>query len=139
MFYKKFGDHYLIRLEKGEEIVSKLTEFCAKERVKLGYVQALGAVNQAVIGFFDTGKRKYRATELKGDHEITNLTGNITSMQGKTYLHLHVNLAGSDNTVKGGHLNKAIVSATCEMIVTCIKGEVGRFQDEELGLNLLDL
>ena len=38
--------------------------------------------------------------------------------------------------VFGGHLNKAIVSATCEMVISIIEGNVDRYFDEEIGLNL---
>ena len=42
----------------------------------------------------------------------------------------------SEGHVFGGHLNRAIVSATCEMIINIIDGEVDRYHDEEIGLNL---
>ena len=38
--------------------------------------------------------------------------------------------------VFGGHLNRAIVSATCEMIISTIDGKVDRIFDESTGLNL---
>ncbi len=139
MYYKKVEAQYFIRLEAGEEIIEKLKEFCEAEQIKLGYVQAIGAVNRAVIGFFELATREYKSTELLGDHEITGLTGSITEMEDKPYLHLHIMLAGSDNIVKGGHLNKAYVSVTCELIVTTIHGKVNRFRDRELDINLLDL
>ena len=41
--------------------------------------------------------------------------------------------------VFGGHLNRAMVSATCEMIVTVIDGEVDRYHDDDVGLNLFKL
>ena len=34
---------------------------------------------------------------------------------------------------------KAIVSATCEMVIQVINGQVDRYFDEEIGLNLLKL
>ena len=36
----------------------------------------------------------------------------------------------------GGHLNSARISATCEMFIYIIDGEVDRFKDESTGLNL---
>mgnify|MGYP004602548939 CR=1 FL=1 len=40
--------------------------------------------------------------------------------------------------VFGGHLNRAIVSATCEMIIDVIDGTVDRIYDEENGLNIFN-
>ena len=47
--------------------------------------------------------------------------------------------AGNENgVVFGGHLNKAIVSATWEMAINVIEGNVNRYFDAETGLNIFD-
>ena len=57
-------------------------------------------------------------------------------MNGEFYTHLHMSAGDSEGKVFGGHLNKAVVSATCEMIINIIDGTVDRYKDDEIGLNL---
>ena len=59
-------------------------------------------------------------------------------MNGEFYSHLHMSAGNDKGEVFGGHLNKAIVSATCEMIINIIDGTVDRKYDENIGLNLFD-
>jgi len=136
MDFVKFDNKYIIRLDKGEEILSMLKDFCSKNSIKLGTVYGLGSTNVITIGLFNTHDKKYYSKEFKGDFEILNLTGNISTMNGETYLHLHVSISDSDLRSYGGHLNSAIVSGTAEIIVESIEGAVDRKFDSEIGLNL---
>ena len=49
MEYRKFADTYVIRLDKGEEIISSLQAICEKENIRLGSVEGIRAANHAVI------------------------------------------------------------------------------------------
>ena len=136
MEYKKFGQDIVIRIDKGEEIISKLVEVCEKEEVQLANINAIGAVGEFEVGLFNTGEKKYYSNVHKGDFEIVSLTGSITTKEGKIYHHIHMSAADKENKVYGGHLNSAIVSATCEMFVRIIQGSVDREFNDEIGLNL---
>ncbi len=136
MEYKKFGNKYVLRMDKDEEVVETLKNFCEKEDIKLGWLKGLGAVNEASIGLFETKSKEYHTKDLKGDFEITSLLGNISRMDGEVYLHLHVNLADEKYNTQGGHLSKAVISATGEFIIEEMDGEVGREFNDEVGLNL---
>lgn len=139
MDYRQFGDTYVIRLDRGEEILSSLTEFCQKEQVLLGSVEALGASDHVVIGLYDVAERRYHKHTFDGPMEITSLLGNISTKDGETYLHLHINLCREDMQVIGGHLNECRISATCEMFVRRLDGHVERKLDEAVtGLNLYE-
>lgn len=138
MEYKAFGKTYVVRIDGGEEILSQVKQVCEAEKITLGKISGLGAVNKAVVGLFETATQEYRSTVMTGDFEITSLTGNITTMEGEVYLHVHANLAGADNRTFGGHLNEAVVSATCELIIQAFEGRVNRVFDQTIGLNLLD-
>jgi len=139
MTYKRFGNTYVVSIEKGEEIVASLRRFCEKENVKLGYITGIGASNKLVIGVFDTTEKVFRSTEITGEHEITSLAGNITTMKGEIYLHIHVTIVNSQFEAIGGHLNSAVVSGVCEVFVHKVEGEVDREFDQEVGLNVLKL
>jgi predicted DNA-binding protein with PD1-like motif len=137
MQYKKFGSRYVVRIDKGEELIETLKEFCNKEGIKLGSVTGIGATNKVTIGLFDPDTKEYHSTELNGNFEMAPLAGNISTMKGETYIHCHVNLCDKDRKSYGGHLNRAIISATCEIIIDTSDGVVDRKFSEEIGLNLL--
>ena len=133
-----------LKIRHTYEVVKK-SEYIAtglkldKENIKLASIQALGAINDFTVGVFKTKEKKYYANEFKGDYEIVSLTGTINTMNGEYYSHMHLSAGNDQGEVFGGHLNKAIVSATCEMVIQVINGQVDRYFDEEIGLNLLKL
>ncbi|MBQ8918998.1 MAG: DNA-binding protein [Acidaminococcaceae bacterium] len=137
MEFQKFADTYVVRLDKGEEIISSLQTLCEKEEIKLASVEGIGAADCAVIGRYDVASRQYHKKELEGAMEITSLMGNVTQMNGAVYLHLHINLCDSELNIVGGHLNECRIGATGEIIIRTIPGQVGRLPDEAVtGLNL---
>ncbi len=137
MDFRRFGEDYVVRLDRGEEVVSCLSDLCEKENIRLGAVTGLGAADRVVIGLYDVSSRVYHKTTLEGPMEITALVGNISRKDGAPYLHLHINVCDEQMRVFGGHLNECRISATAEISVRVIAGEVGRRMDDDVtGLNL---
>ena len=136
MEYRKFGQTIVARLDKGEEILEQVRQIALREHIRLASVQALGAVNQITVGVFHTDEKRYHANDFSGNLEIVSLTGTINTKDGEFYCHLHMSAGNERGEVFGGHLNRAVVSATCEMVITLIDGSVDRRFDEEVGLNL---
>lgn len=136
MEYKKTGNHYVVRMDKGDEVLEKLAELCKKENITAGSAVGLGAANRVVIGLFDTENKVYHKTELTGPMEITSLVGNISTKDGETYLHFHINVCNDKMEVRGGHLNECYISATAEITVTALDTVIERKMSEEIGLNL---
>lgn len=136
MEYRKFNHTIVARIDKGEEILEKIKEIALKENIKLANINAIGAVGEFTVGVFKTKEKKYYSNSFEGDFEIVSLTGTINTMNNEFYSHLHMSAGNDKGEVFGGHLNKAIVSATCEMIINIIDGTVDRYFDEEIGLNL---
>jgi predicted DNA-binding protein with PD1-like motif len=136
MEYRRFNDTIIARIDRGEDIVEKVKEIALKENIRLANVNALGAVGHITVGLYKVAEKRYYANEFDGEMEIVSLTGSINTMDGEFYSHLHIACADQSGSVVGGHLNKAIVSATCEMFIKVIDGTVDRYKDEVTGLNL---
>lgn len=136
MEYREFDSTIIARIDKDEEILEKVKEIALKENIKLASISALGAVNDFTVGVFKTDEKKYYSNSFQGYFEITSLTGTINTMNGEFYTHIHMSAGNEKGEVFGGHLNRAVVSETCEMVITIIDGSVDRYFDEEIGLNL---
>ena len=136
MDYRRFGTTIVMRIDKGEEVLTQLKAMALKEDIKLASVRALGATNDFTVGVFKVDEKKYYANHFTGDFEIVSLTGTISTMNGEYYAHLHMSAGDAQGRVFGGHLNEAIISATCEMVVEVIDGRVERAYDDDIGLNL---
>lgn len=136
MEYRRFNQTIIARIDKGEEILEQVKNIALKENIKLAGIQALGAVNRFTVGVFNTTNKTYLANNFEGDFEIVSLTGTINTMNDEYYCHLHLSAGNEKGEVFGGHLNKAYVSATCEMMINIIDGRVDRVFDEDSGLNL---
>ena len=137
MEYRRFSDKVVVRIDRGEEILTKIKEVALAENIKLASVSALGATDDFTVGVYNVEEKKYYSNHFQGQFEIVSLTGTINTMNGEFYTHIHFSAGNDKGQVFGGHLNEAIVSATCEMVIDIIHGEVDRFKDEEVtGLNL---
>ncbi|HHX36781.1 MAG TPA: DNA-binding protein [Clostridiaceae bacterium] len=138
MKYKQIQQTYFLRVDPGEDVVTVLLDFAKEEDIQVADITGIGAVNEVTLGVFDTETKIYHSQDLIGTFEITSLIGSLTRKNDAPYLHAHMNIAGLDNKTYGGHLNRAIVSATAEIVVRTVEGQIGRRFDEEIGLNLFD-
>ena len=137
MDYRRFGDTILVRIDKDEEILTEMKKVALRENVKLAEVNALAALSEMTVALYDVPNRKFIPNRVDGPLEVTSLHGNINTMNGEYYTHIHCSAGNAEGTVFGGHLVSAVVSGTCEMFIRVIDGTVDRFRDEEVtGLNL---
>ena len=137
MDYRRFNDTILLRIDRGEEIIEAVRTVAEKEHIRLASVKALGATDDFTVGVYDVAEKHYDSKTFTGPHEIVSLVGTITEKDGAFYQHLHMSAGNARCEVFGGHLNRAVVSATCEMVIRILPGAVGRRPDPEIGINLL--
>lgn len=138
MEYHRFGDTILLRLDRGEELGEQLRALALREHIRLATVGGLGAVNEFTAGVYDMEHKRFCPNTFRGTYEIVALHGTVDTMGGETYTHLHMAAAGPDGAVVGGHLTRAVISATAELTVTLLHGQIDRRYDEDTGLNVFD-
>jgi len=118
-------------------LLDEITRICREERVRLGWVEALGAVSRARIAYYDQKAREYRFIDMQKDLEITKLVGNVSLKDGEPMVHAHVTLADKDGGAYGGHLSPGTVVFACEFIIQAFDGPMlTRSYDAETGLQL---
>ena len=125
MGYKVFGDTIVMRIDPGAEILKTVTECCEKENITGAYITGVGATGYCRIAAGDELKGEYCSSEYNEKMEIIHLTGDVTVVNEKPSVHIHVTLAGRGGVeVHGGHLEEGVIFSNCEIIITKIPGAV---------------
>ena len=137
MEYRLFNDTYVIRLDRGEEVMTVLTDLCQREGIQLGSVAGIGAADRAILCLYDVVEKAYSKQVFNEPMEIISLMGTVSCKQGKTHLHLHATLSDAHMQAHGGHVNALVIGGTGEIFLRALPGQVGRRLDEETGLNVL--
>ena len=138
MEYRKIGDTIVLCLVRGEEVLAAISAVRHAAQVSLAEISALGAADHAEIGVYQLAERRFLPRTLEGEMEICALTGNVTRCGDELYLHLHGSLADAEGRVYGGHVNEIRISATAEIFIRLLPGEINRRRDGELGIFLMD-
>lgn len=139
MKYTKNGSVITARLDIDDEIIASLEKICREMNIRAARVHAIGAVKNATVAMFDFEKGDYNENKLDRFMELLNLEGNVTEMNGETYIHLHAVFGDHDARAFGGHLKSAVIGATCEMFIEPVENVIDRVKDDKTGLNIFDI
>lgn len=134
-FEFNIGRTFMLRLDHGKDLIKQLNDFVIEKGIKTAFINGIGAVISAEIGYYDQKRREYVKKRFDERSEILSLSGNVSLFEDKTFPHIHVVL-GYNNRLYGGHLFSAEVFA-CELFVVELIGSLPeRKFDEVTGLNL---
>ncbi len=139
MQFRKVANGFVIRLIKGEEIISTLSAFVDSQKIPGGFLFGLGALKDLTLGYFDSENKTYIKKSFPQDLEFGNVTGSISYLEGKPLVHAHVTACGPDFAAVTGHMFSATISATGEFFILPSDTRIERKPDSETGLNLLEL
>jgi predicted DNA-binding protein with PD1-like motif len=129
---------WAVVFDTGDEMVAGLTEFAKREGLAASQITAIGAFQDATLGYFDLEEKDYRRIPVREQVEVLALIGDIALANGEPKLHLHVVVGRRDGSAMGGHLLSAHVRPTLEVIVTESPAHLRRRHDPETGLALID-
>lgn len=126
-------------LDIDRDLLEALEEICRSHQIRLGHLQAIGAVRRAGIGYYDQQKGEYLYQQIDRPLEITGLTGNISLKDGQPFIHAHLSLGDRQGQVFGGHLASGTVVFACEYMIQIFKGpDFNRIYHRQTGLTLWD-
>jgi predicted DNA-binding protein with PD1-like motif len=129
---------YLLVFRTDQEVMRGLLAFARKHKLVAGHLTGIGAISDAVIGYFDPQKKTYLRHHEKGQAEVLSLTGNLALNNDEPFFHIHVALGLRDGSARGGHLFEATVRPTVELVLNTYPRAVRRKIDPDTGLPLLD-
>ena len=127
----------ILRLSYGEELREQLEKFCAENNIKAAWFNAIGATKKAEIAVYNLRAKKYDTKQFSEMMEIVGVIGDISIMDGKPFMHAHGSFARPSFAMVGGHIMTCVISATCEIRLDKLDGELNRKHDEFTGLHLL--
>lgn len=129
---------YAVVFDTGDEVSEGLLKFAEENGVSGAHFTAIGAFQDVTLAYFDMEKKEYEEIPVREQVEVLTLAGNIGTHDGETKLHAHVVVGRRDGTTRGGHLMKAHVRPTLEVVVTETPSYLRRKEDKETGLPLID-
>jgi len=129
---------FALILATGDEVLSTISEFARRERIAAAQMTAIGALSDVVLKYFDWATKKYRDIPVREQVEVASLIGDIAlDPDGKPAIHIHLVVGRSDGTAMAGHLGKAHVRPTLEVIIDEQPSYLQKTSDRETGLALI--
>lgn len=124
---------YLIRMDKGEEVVESLRSFCKEHKITSGVFSGIGGVINASIGNYNSALHQYMTKTYKNMLEVGHFNGNISIQDYDDKVAIHAHMTGSNDTdgVVVGHLFGALVEVTMEIHLRSFPEKMIRKLDPE--------
>jgi hypothetical protein len=130
---------YAVVFDDGDEVIGLLENFAREKDLRASQFSGIGACSEVTLGFFDFSTKEYLKTEVREQVELLSLMGDITLNKEKHQIHPHIVVGKRNGMAFGGHLLRAIVHPTLELIINESPGYLQREMNEETGLALIKI
>ncbi|MBD3582266.1 PPC domain-containing DNA-binding protein [Flavobacterium selenitireducens] len=136
--YVKVPEGYLMVLEQGDDILSKLEAFAIAEKIPSANFTGMGFVNMK-FGFFNYDTKEYEPKQFD-DVELAAMQGTIGLQKDKVSIHAHGVVTDRTFQAYGGHiLDGKVGKGTLEIMIFVHDKKFERVKDEKRGYNILCL
>lgn len=130
----------VVILDTGDEILSSLKSVARTEHLAGSSFKAIGALSDVELGWFNWETKKYQtAVKFQEQVELLSLIGDIALKDGEPEIHAHLVVGRRDGTAHGGHLLRATVRPTCEIVITESPQHLQKEIDPDAGIALIRL
>lgn len=129
---------FLARLEHGRDWRTQIEAFAEAEDVDAAVYVGLGAVQDAVLYFYDQAVGEYHPVEFDEPFEVAACVGNVSWLDDERFAHTHAVLSRADGSTVAGHLDAATTFAG-ELYVRTFEARLERVHDETTDLDLWPL
>lgn len=128
------------QIGRDKDLYNEITRIAQDNNISVGRITGMGAVQSAKLAYYDQKTMKYYDIVIGEAMEIVSLYGNISTKEGKPFVHAHVVLSDEKGNGKGGHLLPGGTPVfACEIVIEEFDGpELIREFDEKTGLALWD-
>jgi hypothetical protein len=126
---------FLASLEHGADWREEIEEFAAREGIESAWFNAMGAVQDAELWYYDQGDTEYQSVTFDEPLEVAACVGNVALLDGDPFAHTHAVLSRPSGQAVAGHLNAATVFAG-EVYLRSFEEPLAREHDETTDLDL---
>ncbi len=130
--------HY-IKFEKDELLLEPLTQYAKDNNIKTAEISFIGAVQNVNVMYFNQSKKEYDKHNFEGGHEVLSGLGNVSILEGKPFVHVHMTVADKNGNAFGGHLDEGTKIWLIEAVIkqpTFFGKGIERHFDDELCLSV---
>lgn len=129
---------FILVFQTGDELADGLLQFAKERRLSAASFKAVGALSSVRLGWFSWESKKYEpSVTLDEQVELLSLIGDVALSDGEPVIHAHAVIGKKDGAAYGGHLLKARIRPTCEVVLTESPVHLQKFIDPESGLALI--
>ena len=141
MNFKKIDESpktFILVFKVGDELAEGLLQFAKEQKLSSASFKAVGALSSVRLAWFSWKSKRYEpSVTLDEQVELLSLICDIALKDGQPVVHAHAVIGKKDGTALGGHLLKAYIRPTCEVVLTESPVQLQKFIDPESGLALI--